>query len=93
MALRAQNFQPEAASVQDTLGWVHFRRGSLDEAGRALRAALAKAPDVPEVNYHLGMVLLKAGEKEQARPLLQKAVVANWDAAGRRSAEEALRSI
>jgi uncharacterized protein HemY len=54
---------------------------------------MAKNSENPEVNYHFGMILIKAGEKEQARQHLQKALSGKWDVASRRLAEEALRSI
>ncbi|MBK7420507.1 MAG: tetratricopeptide repeat protein [Nitrospira sp.] len=37
----------------DTLGWVRLKMGHLDDAVRLMRQAIAKAPDLPMLNYHL----------------------------------------
>lgn len=58
----------------DTLGWVYVKLGRGEEAVRILRRAVAKAPDQPAVNYHLGMAYFKRGELKEAKVHLAKAV-------------------
>jgi predicted Zn-dependent protease len=70
---RAYELEPDDPAVVDSLGWVHYRMGNLDEALHFLRAAHARFPD-PEVVAHLGEVLWVAGERRAARRLLRDAL-------------------
>ncbi|MEO4047675.1 tetratricopeptide repeat protein [Pseudomonas sp. CAU 1711] len=63
---RAHRLNPEDAATLDSLGWVNYRLGNLEEAERYLRAALAKFPD-HEVAAHLGEVLWAQGRQREAR--------------------------
>jgi Flp pilus assembly protein TadD/transglutaminase-like putative cysteine protease len=53
------------ASHWDTLGWVHFQKGELDNAERYLNAAWA-LDQHSEIAYHLGMIYEKRGKTEDA---------------------------
>ena len=53
------------ASYWDTLGWVAFAEGKLDEAGKYLMAAWQLSPKA-EIGDHLGQVFDKQGDKEKA---------------------------
>jgi tetratricopeptide (TPR) repeat protein len=51
---------------QDTYGWSQFKRGDYKGAAATLEAALAKAPKVSALYYHLGMSYAALGEREKA---------------------------
>lgn len=70
---RAQQLTPESPAVLDSLGWLAYRRGDLDQALSKLRAAHA-ALDDPEVAAHLGEVLWQRGEHDAARRVWEEAV-------------------
>jgi tetratricopeptide (TPR) repeat protein/transglutaminase-like putative cysteine protease len=53
------------AAYWDTLGWVHFGLGNLDEAERYLKAAWTLTQDAVSGD-HLGQVYEKLGKKQQA---------------------------
>jgi predicted Zn-dependent protease len=74
--LLTKEFETSAPSPYflDTLGWVHLKLGHRDEALRFIQQAVAKAPDHPVLNYHLGIAYFKAGQAAEARTHLQKAV-------------------
>ncbi|ULA68958.1 MAG: putative TPR domain protein, component of TonB system [Nitrospira sp.] len=74
----------------DTLGWLRLKMGHPDHALRLLKQAIAKAPDLPAVNYHLGSALHQSGNKEEARRYLSKALKSTETFQGRREAEELL---
>ncbi len=57
----------------DSLGWVNYRLGNLDEAERLLRLALERFPD-HEVAAHLGEVLWAKGQQREARKIWGKAL-------------------
>ena len=67
---KALEFAPEDPFIQDSLGWVEFRSGHLDEAARILKAAFQSRQD-PEIAAHLGEVLWNMGQREQARTIWQ----------------------
>jgi tetratricopeptide (TPR) repeat protein len=59
---------------QDTLGWAQYRKGDLNVAIATLEGALAKAPNLAALHYHLGMSYKAAGQAEKATEELQKAL-------------------
>jgi len=63
---RAHRINPEDPAVLDSLGWVNYRLGNLDDAERYLRSALERFPD-HEVAAHLGEVLWANGKQREAR--------------------------
>lgn len=77
----------------DTLGWVQFKLGRHDEAIRVMRQALAKAPNHPVLNYHLGVVYAKAGRTGDAKTYLEKAVKAGKPFAGLEEAKTTLAAL
>ncbi|WP_434701202.1 tetratricopeptide repeat protein [Pseudomonas sp. D1-36] len=68
---QAHRINPEDPAVLDSLGWVNFRLGNLDEAERLLRQALERFPD-QEVAAHLGEVLWANGKQREARQIWDK---------------------
>lgn len=75
---QAHKLNPEDAATLDSLGWVNYRMGNLEEAERHLRAALAKFPD-HEVAAHLGEVLWAQGKQREARKVWSEALDAQPD--------------
>ena len=63
---RALELSPNDAAAQDSLGWVYFKMGRLEEARELLEAAYAQLPD-PEVAAHLGETLWEMGLGDEAR--------------------------
>lgn len=70
---KAHELNPEDPAVLDSLGWVNYRLGNLDEAERLLRQALERFPD-HEVAAHLGEVLWTKGQQREARKVWGKAL-------------------
>ena len=68
---QAHKLNPEDPAVLDSLGWVNYRLGNLDEAERLLRLALERFPD-QEVAAHLGEVLWANGKQREARQIWEK---------------------
>ncbi len=56
----------------DSLGWVAFREGKLDEAERLLRQAHRARPDA-EIAAHLAELLWKQGRQDEARAVAGQA--------------------
>ncbi len=64
----AFELQPNSAPIIDSMGWVLYRRGFIDEARSYLELALTQLED-PEVIAHLGEVLWVSDERERALAL------------------------
>ncbi len=70
---RAYELSPEDFYILDSMGWVLYRLGKLDEAVEFLRKALALRND-PEIAAHLGEVLWVMGNKEAAKEIWETAL-------------------
>jgi tetratricopeptide (TPR) repeat protein len=75
LAQAARERAPDASTatgmVEDTLGWVHYLRGSHDVAVSTLRGASEKAPKAAVIRYHLAMAQAKAGQLQDAKASYQ----------------------
>jgi tetratricopeptide (TPR) repeat protein len=65
--------------IADTLGWILFKRSDYNGALPLLQESAAKLPNIPEIQFHLGMTYYMLGEEGPARDALQKAVDAPAD--------------
>ena len=74
----------------DTLGWVRLKMGHPDQALRLLKQAVAKAPDMPTLNYHLGLAFFQSGQKAEAKTYLTKALKSTEQFHERQKAEQLL---
>ena len=69
----ALKLQPDDHYMLDSLGWVQYRMGNLDKAAETLRKAYAFQAD-PEIAAHLGEVLWKQGQQEEAKKIWASAL-------------------
>lgn len=69
---RALELQPDHPAILDSMGWVLFRQGRLEEARSYLERAFAAEPDA-EIGAHLGEVLWELGDREAARRIWSEA--------------------
>ncbi|WP_230024145.1 tetratricopeptide repeat protein [Massilia sp. Bi118] len=69
---KAQKMAPADPFIMDSMGWVQYRLGKLDAAETQLRKAYQLRND-PEIAVHLGEVLWKKGQHDDARKLWREA--------------------
>lgn len=69
---QALKMAPGDPFIMDSMGWVQFRLGKLDEAETLLRRAYTLRND-PEIAVHLGEVLWEKGDKSGAEKLWREA--------------------
>ncbi len=67
MAQTAKIASPDDADVNDTLGWVYYKKGMPDQAISALQHAIQVKPTNPLYHFHLAMAYVRAGQRPQAR--------------------------
>ena len=67
---KALTLRPKDAAIIDSMGWVLFKLGRIDEAIGYLEQAFTIFPD-PEVAAHLGEALWTQGKTEQAKQIWQ----------------------
>ena len=81
----AKERMPEVGDTADTLGWIHFKRGSIRAALPFIQEALAlnEKNDMkqanPTVYYHLAEVQLSLGNKAAAKEAAEKALSATGE--------------
>jgi len=73
LILKAVELAPNDPAIIDSLGWVQYRLGKLDEARDNLERAFELFPDA-EVAAHLGEVLWVMGDKSAAQRVWRKAL-------------------
>ena len=74
MAQKAKSEMPELPSITDTLAWVMYKKGNYSGAIPLLQDCVQKAPNSAEYHYHLGVVLIAAGQKDKGKSQLQAAL-------------------
>ena len=67
LVTRAVALEPSNAAYLDSLGWICFRMGNLEEAERHLLTAKRLSPDDPTIEDHLGDLEEKRGDLAKAR--------------------------
>jgi len=68
---KALDLEPGNGAYLDSLGWVQYRLGRLEDAERNLRRALDKTPRDPTVHDHMADILMKESKVKEA--------VAQWE--------------
>ena len=69
---KALQLAPDDPFILDSMGWVQYRLGKLQEAEEYLRRAYALQPDA-EIGVHLGEVLWVKGQRDAAQKLWRDA--------------------
>jgi predicted Zn-dependent protease len=75
-ALVAKLTASDDPAYLDTVGWVYYKAGRLDDAEAQLARAVAKQPTSPLLRYHYAQVLADRGAVERARSELDAALKA-----------------
>lgn len=68
---------PQDLTLQDTLGWLQYRRGQHAAAVKTLSAVANKLDKEANVQFHLGAALIANGQKAQGVAAIQQALKLN----------------
>jgi Tfp pilus assembly protein PilF len=71
-AQRAKELAPENPTVDDTIGWVYFKKGIYSSAVQYLESSVKRAPTTTR-HIHLALAYAKRGDTARAREQMQAA--------------------
>jgi tetratricopeptide (TPR) repeat protein len=74
LAQRAKRQMPDRHEVNDTLGWIYYKKNLPTLAIPPLESSVEKAPENPLYQFHLGLAYAKAGRSSDARRALELAL-------------------
>ncbi len=92
-AERAYQLAGTSPGILDTLGWILLEKGDTARALPLLQKARALAPDATEIGYHLGLGLMKSGDKRAARTQFEQLLATNKDFPKRPEVKAMLESL
>ena len=78
LILKAVQLAPRDPFIQDSLGWLEYRAGNVEEALRILEAAFKARPDA-EIAAHLGEVHWRLGQHEKAGKVWREGLMLKAD--------------
>ena len=70
----AREAAPEDPNMGDTLGWVYYKKGLIENAYPLIADAAGKSKNNASIRYHHGMVLSKKGRRKEAAAELKAAL-------------------
>jgi predicted Zn-dependent protease len=73
-AQKALEAAPDTPYVQDTLGWIYYRKQLYSMAVRYLETAVSKEA-TPRRQFHLGMSYLKMGDQAKGQKIVREALL------------------
>jgi Tfp pilus assembly protein PilF len=65
---------PEDPRVDDTIGWIHYKKELPALAIKSFEEAIKKQPNYADAHYHLGMTYVKLADRTKARESLDRAL-------------------
>ena len=93
LAQAAKASAPNDPDVNDTLGWVYYKRDLPKLALEPLEQSVKTDPENPIYQYHLGLVYQKLGERDSARTALLQALALDIDSATASDVKKALSEL
>jgi tetratricopeptide (TPR) repeat protein len=93
LASSAKQKLPDSADVDDTIGWVYYKKDLPALAVKPFEESLKKRPDNAEVLYHLGLTYAKLGDTARAREALERSLKLNPQHPGHDVARKTLATV
>jgi len=93
LAQTAKAQLPNQHEVDDTLGWIYYKKGLSSRAVEAFENSTLKSPTNPMYAYHLGLAYQKNGDTAKAKTELERALRLKPDFEGAADAKKILESM
>ncbi len=74
LILEAMKHKPNDGYITDSLGWVYYKKGRIQEALEWIQKAIGLVPEDPIILEHLGDVYLKMEDRENALRYYRKSL-------------------
>ncbi len=74
LAIEAVSLDPENPDYLDTIGWIYFKLGQIENSKKFLEKAFSKKPWEPEIVEHIGFLRIREGKIEEGIKLLQRSI-------------------
>ncbi len=74
LAQGAASRLPNSAEVQDTIGWIYYKKELPALAVPAFEKSIEAAPENASYHYHLALALSKSGDTQRARQAAEQAI-------------------
>jgi Flp pilus assembly protein TadD len=93
LAQTAKAQLPNQHEVDDTLGWIYYKKNMSTRAIESLENSTLKQPTNATYAYHLGLAYHQNGDMAQAKKELERALKLKPDFEGAPHAKQILESI
>lgn len=90
---KAVELKPDNGFIRDSLGWVYYRLGRMEEARIELEKALKLEPNDPNIHDHLGDVYRSLGSFDKARRAYRQALELFTDPQKKASVEKKIHEL
>ena len=92
LAQTAKAQLPNQHEIDDTLGWIYYKKGMATRAIESFENSTLKSPTNASYAYHLGLAYHKNGDTAKARAELERALKLKPDFEGAAEAKKILES-
>jgi tetratricopeptide (TPR) repeat protein len=84
---------PRSAMAASTYGWVCYKLGKIDDAEKALKAAISSGANMPDTAYYMAVVAYDRARESEAKEWLDVALKVQTPFANRQEAEALLEKL
>lgn len=92
-AEKAYKLSATSPAIIDTLGWILIEQGNFNRGLPLIQKASAQMPESLDIRYHLGVALMKSGNKVEARKEFEKILVSGKDFAKKEDIKALLKQL
>jgi tetratricopeptide (TPR) repeat protein len=93
LAQNAKATLPDVPEVDDTLGWIYYKKGLATMAIRSFESSVEKDPKNATYHYHLGLAYASNKEPDKARKSIEQALSLKLSPEDSSAAQRALASL
>ncbi len=93
LAKQAYEMVGDNADIKDTLGYIHYKKGTYMQAEELLLSALQDRPEHPMILFHIGLVYKEQYNEKMAAETIQKAIAGGLQGDELEKAKEVLAAI
>lgn len=93
LARKALSIKPDDVYIQDTVGWIYYRKGRYEDALKVFESALSANTDESVIAEHLGDTYYKLKLPQKAKQMYQRAMKNEKSADNIRKIEAKITSI